>query len=412
MRSSSSNAAKDRATARPRREVTIDKSVWDLAIERTEHAFDLYDRVSVQFSGGKDSTATLHVVLEVAARRGYGPVDVVFFDEEAIPVQTEEYVRRVAARDDVDLRWYCLPIEHRNACSRREPYWWPWAPEAEDLWVRPMPPEAITELDGFPIEPPKARLTNPDLNGLLYPGRETVGMFMGIRAQESLTRRRAVTSKQVENFIVEYNDLTARGHIWKVYPIYDWETEDVWTAPNKFGWDYNEAYDLMEMAGVSHTVQRVSPAFGEEPLQKLWTFASCFPEIWDKMQHRVDGAAAAGRYATTELWSYGDTPPPPGADFEAHVVHFIEKWPEPYRTQVANHVAYWVQNHTKKSPDPLVWKAPHPLTGVSWEWLTKLAMRGDFKNRKQAGGRVAVFGTERYGQQQERYDAERKELGL
>lgn len=400
-------------TTMPRREVQVDKSVWDLAIERTEYAFDLYDRISVQFSGGKDSTATLHVVLAVAARRGYGPVDVVFFDEEAIPIQTEEYVRRVATREDVNLRWYCLPVQHRNACSRREPYWWPWAPEAEALWTRPMPPEAITELDGFPIEPPSARLTIPDANGLLFPGRERWGMFMGIRAQESLTRRRAVTAKQTENFIVEYGDLTARGNVWKVYPIYDWLTEDVWTAPLKFDWDYNKAYDLMEMAGVSHTVQRVSPAFGEEPLQKLWTFVSCFPEVWDKMQHRVPGAAAAGRYALTELWGYGDTPTPPDTDFQAHVLRYIKQWPEPYRTQVANHIAEWIKNHVRKTGDPLVWKAPHPTTGVSWEWLTKLAMRGDFKNRKQAGGRIAgPQDPERRKQQQDRYDTERKALGL
>ena len=401
-------------TALPRHEITVDRNVYELALDRTERAFDIFDRVSVQFSGGKDSTATLQVVLEVAARRDYGPVDVVFFDEEAIPIQTEEYVRRVAARDDVDLRWYCLPVQHRNACSRRHPYWWPWAPEAEDLWVRPMPPEAITELAGFEVEPPELRLTIPELTGLLHTGRDRYGTFMGIRAQESLTRRRSVTQKVTENFIVEEAGARQSGNLWKVYPIYDWQTEDVWTAPLKLGWDYNRAYDLMEMAGVSHPMQRVSPAFGEEPLQKLWTFATCFPEVWDKMQHRVPGAAAAGRYALTELWSYGATPePPPGTAFEAHVLHYIKQWPEEYRTKVANHVAQWVKTHARKSSDPLVWKAPHPETGVSWEWLTKLAMRGDFKNRKQAGSRIAgPQDPERRKVQQERYDAERKAMGL
>lgn len=402
-----------RATKRPRREVEVDKNVWDLALERTDYAFDQFDEISVMFSGGKDSTATLNVVLEVATRRGYGPVRVIFFDEEAIPIQTEEYVRRVAARGEINLEWYCLPVQHRNACSRRSPYWWPWAPEAEDLWVRPMPPEAITQLDRFPSEPPEARLTIPQTNGLLYPGKATQAVFMGIRAQESITRRRAVTAKQTENFIVLMDDLTDRGNAWKIYPIYDWKTEDTWTAPQRFGWDYNRAYDVMELAGLSHPQQRISPAYGEEPLEKLWTYASCFPEVWDRMQHRVPGAAAAGRYATTELWSYGATPPPPeGVTFQDHVLHYIGKWPEPHRTQVANHVADYIKTHFKKSSEPIVWKAPHPVTGVSWEWLTKLAMRGDFKGRKQAGGRVASEGTERSQRMRENYNAERKALGI
>lgn len=67
------------------------------------------------------------------------------------------------------MEWYCLPLRHRNACSRRHPWWWPWAPEAEDRWCRPLPAEALTTLDGFPINPPDARLSAPDVNGLLFP---------------------------------------------------------------------------------------------------------------------------------------------------------------------------------------------------------------------------------------------------
>ena len=119
-------------------------------------------------------------------------------------------------------------------------------------------------------------------------------------------------------------DLTNRGHLRKVYPIYDWTTEDVWLAPATFGWDYNRAYDAMEMAGVAPNLQRVSPAFGEEPLQKLWTFAVCFPEVWDRMQSRVPGAAAAARYALTELYSFRQRPPKPaGMPWSEFVLHYL-----------------------------------------------------------------------------------------
>jgi predicted phosphoadenosine phosphosulfate sulfurtransferase len=49
----------------------------------------------VSFSGGKDSTAVLNTALVVAKELGRLPLDVVFFDEEAIHPPTIEYVERV-----------------------------------------------------------------------------------------------------------------------------------------------------------------------------------------------------------------------------------------------------------------------------------------------------------------------------
>jgi hypothetical protein len=40
----------------------VDKDVYSLTIERIERIFDIFDNVTVSFSGGKDSTALLHVL--------------------------------------------------------------------------------------------------------------------------------------------------------------------------------------------------------------------------------------------------------------------------------------------------------------------------------------------------------------
>lgn len=397
------------ASKRPRREVEIAENVYEAALARVRHAYTLVDDVTVMFSGGKDSTAVLNVVTEVAADLDRLPVRVVFLDEEAIPMQTEDYVRRVAARPDVDLEWYCIPFQARNACSRHYPYWWSWAPEDRDKWVRDLPPEAITTLDGFPMEPPAARLQHAQSNGLFHPPPKSWATFMGIRAQESLTRRRAVTAKRSENYIVADSSVTSAGNVVKVYPIYDWRTEDVWTAPARFGWDYNRAYDAMEMAGLSHPMQRVSPAYGEEPLQKLWTFATCFPEVWPRMQERVPGAAAAARYALTELWSYGsDIEKPDDMTWEEMIGRYLEKWPPDLRSKIASRIAKEIKAHYRVTDDPIVARAPHPLSGVSWYFLAKLAQRGDLKGRKQSGGRIAD--TSKMDRYWERYNAERDAL--
>src|SRR4029077_1934875 len=108
------------------------------------------------------------LALEVARELGRLPLRVYFFDEEAIPLQTEAYARRVSQRPDVAFEWYCLPVRHRNACSRQSPWWSPWDPACPELWVRPMPPEGITQLAGFRTDgEPRDRLSIPDTNGLL-----------------------------------------------------------------------------------------------------------------------------------------------------------------------------------------------------------------------------------------------------
>src|SRR5207245_8992814 len=94
-------------------------------------------------------------------------------------------------------------------------------------------------------------------------------------------------------------------HITHADPIYDWTHDDVWLAPDRFGWDYNRAYDLMSKAGIPVSQQRCAPPFGEQPIRRLWSYKQCWPELWAKMVDRVPGAATAARYANTTLYGYG-----------------------------------------------------------------------------------------------------------
>ncbi len=387
-----------------RHKAPIDRSVLDLGRERIRECFDLFDTVVVSFSGGKDSTVVLNLAIEESKRRGLGRTPAIHFDEEAIPYQTEEYVRRVCETGDVDLTWYCLPVQHRNACSRRHPYWWPWAPESQALWVRELPPEAVT-IDQFPNFPrdPKFRPSIPHTNGLLFPvmkcGRTV--MLMGVRAQESLIRLGAILKPTPDSrpWIRKWDEGHSQGNIWKAYPIYDWKAEDVWTAPAVFGWDYNRAYDVMAQAGMAAHRQRCAPPYGEEPMQDLWMFSQCFPEIWDRMCHRVPGAATAARYSRTELYGFGGRPEkPPGQSWDDFLRYWIQKHPEKVQNQIVRRIRMWHHGHASVTSDPLAVHAPHPVTGVSWDFLFMLAMRGDFKERKQPRRNKGIdpVGMERY----------------
>ena len=386
----------------------IDRNVYELAIDRIHRAYDRFDTVAVMFSGGKDSTACLMLTLGVAKERGIETVPVHHFDEEAIPYDTEEYVRRVSQIPMVDMYWWCLPVRHRNACSVKEPWWFPWAPEDEHKWVRPMPPEGLSHLDGYPTEPSK-RITIPQINGYLFSPEKhgNVGIIMGIRADDSLTRTRAIlnSQKREDKHIIKYDDGSAQGNIYKVYPVYDWNTKDIWTAPRKFGWDYNHAYDRMDKGGISPNAQRCAPPYGEEPMRGLHQFRELWPDIWDKMQTRVAGAATAARYSTTVLYSYGKTPSKPdNMSWHEFIKFWIDKHPEPYRTQVAERIRGFIQNHYGKTDEPLMDKIAHPRTGVSWDFLLKIAVRGDFKGRKQP---TIQGGTQEALKQKRKYDEAR-----
>lgn len=353
---------------------STEENVYELGLARIRRAYELFDHVAVSFSGGKDSTVCLHLTLEVATELKRLPVDVVFFDEEAIHPETVEYVWRVSQRKDVRLRWFCIPVKHRNACSRKSPWWNCWAPEERENWCRPLPSEAITELPGF------ARQSIPEINGLLFPpSLGSVGVIVGLRAAESLRRYRVVARRVADNFIAQ--DANA-PHIQLVKPIYDWTTEDVWTAPKAFGWDYNRTYDLFQKAGMTRHQQRVCPPYGEEPLGGLYKYAICWPDLWEKMLARVPGAAAAARYARTPLYAFGDVPSwDPQADPRKLIRQALSRWPEKTRAQVTERINLEIRNHYRKTKEKIPAEVPGE-TGVTWKYLYMLAVRGDFKGRR------------------------------
>jgi predicted phosphoadenosine phosphosulfate sulfurtransferase len=413
-------AAADLAAARPAMvwwgKDKLGKDTYEAALDRVRETYKRFDHVFVSFSGGKDSTATLHVALDVAHELGQLPLRVVFFDEECISYETEDYVRRVAARPDVELEWWCLPVRHRNACSPEAPFWWPWAPEDRERWVRPLPTEALTELEGFPVEPPDARLTIPEAASELVSPFDRFGrsaMLMGIRAEESLIRHRAIGNKRSDNYVIP----TQNPATYKVYPVYDWSQTDVWTAPAIHGWDYNATYDIMEMAGMPPFNQRCAPPFGEEPSQNLWHWAVCFPDLWERMCERVPGAAAAARYSRSELYSFNENmiQKPAGQTWQEFVRHLVEQQEPKVRGLIAARVRWLIRRHYRDTSEPLMPTARHPASGISWQRIAMVAQRGDLKARRTAmnyGGGLAAIPRMRAEYDAERAAVKRGELEL
>jgi predicted phosphoadenosine phosphosulfate sulfurtransferase len=355
--------------------VALNESCYDLSIKRIEYLYDTFDYVTVSFSGGKDSTVCLNLCLEVARQKNRLPLNVYTFDEEAIPPETVEYMDRISKNPDIDFKWYCVPIVHRNACSRKHPYWNPWDPDKKDIWVRELPPQAITDFEGF------ERVGLDKLGPKMFPPTlGTVAVVMGIRAQESITRHRSVAVKH--GFGAFMSPFEGSKNIKKAYPAYDWQTEDVWVAPKRYGWDYNRAYDVMQKEGITLHNQRCAPPFGEQPIRGLYQFKTCWPELWSKMTARVPGAATAARYARTSL--YGNqaaytAPLPEGLTWERWTMRLLSKLEPEAKVEASDAISSCIKMHRVRSKNVMPDSVPDDLSGFCWRFLIIAAKVGGNK---------------------------------
>jgi predicted phosphoadenosine phosphosulfate sulfurtransferase len=103
------------------------------------------------------------------------------------------------------------------------------------------------------------------------------------------------------------------------------------------------------------------------------------------MGDRVPGAKTAARYARGTLYGAGV-----GAisaedlreneSWEMRIMQLLDKYPEEQKRWVTKHLMGFIERHYKKTTDPILVK-PHPVTGVGWKILHKIAEKGDFKSR-------------------------------
>jgi predicted phosphoadenosine phosphosulfate sulfurtransferase len=363
--------------AKVRKKEYKDINVYDETLNRIRHIYDTFDKVVVSFSGGKDSTAVLNTALVVAREKNRLPLEVVFFDEEAIHPPTIEYVERVMKSKDIDLKWYCLEFKHRNACSNEEPFWYTWDKDKKDLWVRDLPKFAITEHSKF-----KKGMSFQEFSPYLYDRKNgSVAMLTGIRTQESLRRYQVIAKKKNDAYI---NSTSECGqNQYRAFPIYDWSSEDVWLAVHKFKWDYNKTYDVFNQTKLygDFLHQRVCPPYGEEPLRGLWIYSECFPEMWHKMIDRVKGVSTAWRYGNTELYSSAKSKPD-NLTWKEYLDVIIDSYDHDSKNDVKKNINGYIKLHYNKTKQLIENDTPHPITGVSWQWLCSVAIRGDFKGRQ------------------------------
>lgn len=370
-----------------RRGLGID--VLQAARRRISDALSVTERAYVSFSGGKDSTVLLHLVMEEAIRLGRR-VGVLFIDLEAQYALTIEHTLRCFERYAAHIEpfWVSLPINLRNAVSQYEPQWCCWERGREADWVRRPPDLAITDEARFPFFRRRMEFEQfvPAFADWYADGHPTA-CFVGIRSQESLNRWRTIAST-TKTRVNDWCWSTAIGNrgAWNAYPMYDWRTEDIWTYHARYPEQpVNRVYELMARAGLTIHQARLCQPYGDDQRKGLWLFHVLEPETWGRVVARVQGANQGALYAqeTGNILGVRRITLPDGHTWHSYAELLLGSMPGPtaehYRTKIDIFERWWAaRGYPDGIPDEAERDEEASRSAPSWRRICKALLRHDY----------------------------------
>lgn len=362
-------------------------SVLTASKERISKIFDEFDRIYISFSGGKDSSVLTHLVMDEAIKRNR-IVGLLIIDLEAQYEDTIKHIHRIVNMysDNIDLHWACLPLLLRNAVSNFEPRWVCWDPDKKDIWVREMPDIAKTEKD-YQFFIPKMEFEEfMVLFGEWYSNGQPTAAFIGIRADESLHRYRAIAAHK-RGIMFKNHKWTTKisKNLFNIYPIYDWRTEDIWIYHGKFrDKPHNEVYDKMNMAGVKLSQQRLCQPYGDDQRRGLWLYHILEPETWYKLIARVNGANSGAMYIRENgnMTGYNKITKPEGHTWESFCNLLLKTMPKKtsdhYKFRFKKFISGWKDRGYEKIPDEAPPELESKCWAPSWRRMCKTILRNDY----------------------------------
>jgi predicted phosphoadenosine phosphosulfate sulfurtransferase len=326
------------------------KNVYDAAIGRIEFLFANFDRIYVSFSGGKDSGVMLNLIVDYMRRHGITKkIGVMVLDNEANYEYSLKFMHAILAdnRDLLEIYWCCLPITLPCTVSSYAVDWQCWGERDKDRWIRPMPDhEYVVNMQNCPFDFFQEDMAYDefwDKFGEWYSQGQRTACLIGIRTVESLNRYRAIMNARKESLGGQIWTKRNSEHVYNCYPIYDWRTEDIWTANAKFDWKYNELYDIFYKAGVPVHKMRVASPFMSESKSSLGLYRVIDPHTWAKLCARVQGANFIATYG--KQLSYRSFNLPPGHTWKSFVKFLLDTLPKEvsanFRSRFAQSFRVW-----------------------------------------------------------------------
>ena len=363
-------------------------NVLDASKSRIKEVFDNFEFIYVSFSGGKDSTVMLHLVMDEAVKRNR-TVGVLIIDLEAQYSETIKHIENMYElyKDNIDLHWFCGELLLRNAVTNFEPRWICWDHEKEDVWVRKKP-KLASNLSQYPFYVPQMEFEEiMVLFGQWYGGKETSAAFVGIRADESLNRYCAIATWNKEGRMFNDRRWTTKvgDSCFNIYPIYDWKTNDVWIYqgknPNK---PHNTIYDKMQMAGVKLSQQRLCQPYGDDQRKGLWLYHVIEPETWPRLIARVNGVNSGALFSKEKGNANGEHKviKPDGHTWKSYTNVLIKTLPEKtrehYIMNFKKFIIGWKRRGYKTIPDEAPRELEAKCWAPSWRRMARCILRNDY----------------------------------
>lgn len=361
--------------------------VLQAAKSRISKVFDDFPNIYISFSGGKDSSVLTHLVMSEAIRRNR-KVAVLFIDLEAQYRLTIEHVSDIfqAYKANIEPYWVALPLSLRNAVSQYQPQWQCWDPDEKDVWVRLPPEGAITDNSYFPFFERGMEFEEfVEEFGAWYGAGDLTACFVGIRCTESLNRQRAILSQKKQRY-GDYAWTTWKGRtLYNAYPLYDWNTRDIWVYNGKYSASYNKLYDLMHKAGLSIHQQRICQPYGDDQRKGLWLFHLIEPFTWSKIVARVNGANQGSLYARESGNITGNikVSKPDSHTWESFAELLIESMPDKTAEHYRNKIAVFLKWYSDRGypngiPDEAAPSDEAAKKVPSWRRICKMLLRNDY----------------------------------
>lgn len=356
--------------------------------ERIEYVFDHFDRVYVSFSGGKDSTVMLHMVMDEAIKRKR-KVGVLLIDLEGQYKITIEHLQECydLYAEYIEPFWVSLPIHLRNAVSVYETHWVCWEKEKREAWIREPPKMAITDPRHFPFFHNGMEFEEfvPEF-GKWYAEGQPCACFVGIRANESLNRYRTIASKSKETHGDKQWTTRVVEEVYNIYPIYDWTTQDIWVYHARHhDKPHNALYDLMHKAGLTIHQMRICQPYGDDQRRGLWLFHLIEPETWARVVARVNGANSGALYVqdTGNINGYRRVSKPKGHTWKSFAELLVNSMPPKTKEHYENKILLFQKWWSKKGyPDGIPDEADYVIEAKklapSWRRVVKSLLRNDY----------------------------------